>query len=320
MNNESICLTCPGPCGWILEKEDDFFRCSNPNCIHHQQGEWFLKANRAPILISEINCDTVCSVSAIREDSKNPFVKRNLINNKFLKSFISFFKGDGADTRKKAENFISMMSASNFTKKRILVIGSGTKGLSTELLWDSQEVSITGIDIFETETVDFICDAHYLPFASDSFDGVWIQAVLEHVVDPVKVVSEIYRVLSSEGIVYAESPFMQQVHEGAYDFNRFTVLGHRYLFKSFDMIEMGGRESVGMPLAWSVRYLFWGIFRNQTIAKLLSAPFFLLLPKLEFLVTEKMLFDSSSVVYFLGKKSHDIISQKDLIDLYKGLQ
>ena len=35
------------------------------------------------------------------------------------------------------------------------------------------------------------------------------------------------------GIVYAETPFMQQVHEGAYDFTRYTVLGHRYLFKKF---------------------------------------------------------------------------------------
>ncbi|CAH2407660.1 hypothetical protein MES5069_620012 [Mesorhizobium escarrei] len=32
---------------------------------------------------------------------------------------------------------------------------------------------------------------------------------------------------------------MQQVHEGAYDFTRFTELGHRWLFRRFETISRG---------------------------------------------------------------------------------
>jgi SAM-dependent methyltransferase len=41
----------------------------------------------------------------------------------------------------------------------------------------------------------------------------WIQAVLEHALDPPVVVAEIYRVLKPGGLVYADTPFMQRVHE-----------------------------------------------------------------------------------------------------------
>ena len=98
-----------------------------------------------------------------------------------------------------------------------------------------------------------------MPLQSNSFDGVWIQAVLEHVVEPSKVVSEIYRVLKTHGIVYAETPFMQQVHEGAYDFTRYTVLGHRYLFKDFEMIGIGGNKGPELVLAWAFRYFVWAL-------------------------------------------------------------
>ena len=53
---------------------------------------------------------------------------------------------------------------------------------------------------------------------------------------------------------------MQQLHEGAYDFNRYTVLGHRYLFKNFKEISVGGNKGADIVLAWSVKYFFWPCF------------------------------------------------------------
>ena len=41
--------------------------------------------------------------------------------------------------------------------------------------------------------------------------------------DPPRVVAEMHRVLRPGGLLYAEIPFMQQVHEGAYDFTRYTL-------------------------------------------------------------------------------------------------
>ena len=129
------------------------------------------------------------------------------------------------------------------------MIGSGEKGSGTEELWNNKEIEIHGIDIYGSESVDVICDAHYLPLKDGYYDGVWIQAVLEHVLEPTLVVSEIHRVLRVNGLVYAETPFMQQVHEGAYDFTRFTVLGHRYLFRKFESVRLGGNKGPELVFA-----------------------------------------------------------------------
>ena len=88
-------------------------------------------------------------------------------------------------------------------------------------------VNNPAIELVETDVsfgprTALICDAHNIPFAEGSFDGVVAQAVLEHVLDPYSCVAEIYRVLKPAGLVYVETPFMQQVHMGRYDFTRFT--------------------------------------------------------------------------------------------------
>ena len=102
-------------------------------------------------------------------------------------------------------------------------------------------------------------DAHDIPFEDGSFDGVIAQAVLEHVADPYRCVAEIHRVLKPGGVVYAETPFMQQVHEGAYDFTRFTHLGHRRLFRDFSEVASGVACGPGMALAWSWQYFLMSL-------------------------------------------------------------
>ena len=54
---------------------------------------------------------------------------------------------------------------------------------------------IDSLDIYPSPNVNLIADAHYLPFPKESYDIIIIQAVLEHVINPYKVVSEIYRIL-----------------------------------------------------------------------------------------------------------------------------
>jgi len=47
-------------------------------------------------------------------------------------------------------------------------------------------------------------DAHNLPFKNNSFDLVICTEVLEHVVNPEKVLGEIKRVLTNDGIAIVE--------------------------------------------------------------------------------------------------------------------
>lgn len=263
-----------------------------------------------PVVISEILCDTLCDPAQVqtyvpRASSTLDRVKKALV-------------GESGVTEANCDRFLALLKA-DADRPRILIIGSGERGRGTGALWDADDIERVGVDIYKSDSVDVVCDAHYLPFLAGSFDGVWIQAVLEHVVEPVVVVAEIHRVLKPEGIVYAETPFMQQVHEGPYDFTRFTVTGHRYLFRDFSLIDMGGNGGAEVAIAWSLKYFFWAVFRNAMVAKFLGIIAMVLLHPLGLLVSKASLYDSPSGTYFLGRKSDARIRHKDLPGLYKGL-
>ena len=161
-------------------------------------------------------------------------------------------------------------------------------------------------------------DGHNIPKKDAEFDCVLVNSLLHHL-DLKESLQEIHRVLNENGIVYAETPFMQQVHEGAYDFNRYSPLGHRYLFKKFEMIKLGGLGGPEIVLAWSIRYFVWSIFRSRLLGKLFGLIFSVLLRPFSFVISKQSLFDSPSGSFFLGrKKDNFVVSHKDLIKLYEG--
>ena len=228
------------------------------------------------------------------------------------------FSGESPITKRNCFLFVEELFKGGSSSK-VLVIGSGEKGSGTDALWNRSGVEIHGIDIYASDCTDVVGDAHYLPFGDGIYDGVWIQAVLEHVVEPNVVVGEIYRVLREGGVVYAETPFMQQVHEGAYDFTRFTVLGHRYLFRKFEAIDFGGNRGAETVLSWSIRYFVWALTRSKKVARVFGVFSQLLLRPFSSLMSKASLFDASSGVYFMGRKrcGYDV-SHKELVALYKG--
>jgi SAM-dependent methyltransferase len=307
---KNIPLRCPCDLKETLSKSDDRYLCDNIDCEHHKPAYAFPCINNLPILISEIRTDTVCSVT-----KNTTYVERPLAKFVNLKKLII---GESKTTKINCEKFIDSLFRANSNPK-VLVIGGGEKGSGADKLWDKSEIEIHSIDIYASDTVDVVCDGHYLPLEDGYYDGVWIQAVLEHVVEPSKVSDEIRRVLKIGGLVYAETPFMQQVHEGAYDFTRYTVLGHRYLFKRFELIDMGGNKGPELVFSWSVRYLTWAIFRSQKIARVIGLFFDLLTRPLGAFVSAESMYDASSGVYFFGKKSegHNL-THKELVVLYKG--
>jgi SAM-dependent methyltransferase len=205
----------------------------------------------------------------------------------------------------------------------VLVIGAGQGGLGTSDLYNDQAIKTINSDILPSANLDIIADAHYLPIADSSCDGVVIQAVLEHVLDPAGVVAEIHRVLKPGGVVYAETPFMQMVHERAYDYTRFTDLGHRNLFKYFSEIDRGITGGAGMSLAWAWCYFlraFTSGKRSALAAVVLGR--FMTFPLLfidGWLAQKPGSYDACSGCYFLGTKSDRPITHTQLVESFRGI-
>jgi SAM-dependent methyltransferase len=207
---------------------------------------------------------------------------------------------------------------------RVLVVGASILGEGTESLVQSRSLRLVETDVSFGPRTMLICDAHDIPFEDASFDGVVVQAVLEHVVDPYRCVSELHRVLNTDGLVYAETPFMQQVHMGRYDFTRFTHLGHRRLFREFDEIESGAVCGPGMALAWAYQHFLWSFTRSR-VGGLLARAFaritaFPLKYFDYFLIDKPGALDAASACYFMGRKAGRALSDRDLVGLYRGVQ
>ncbi len=206
---------------------------------------------------------------------------------------------------------------------RVLVIGSSVVGQGIDSVINDPEIELIESDVALGEHVMLLFDAHDIPFADRSFDGVIIQAVLEHVVDPYRCCEEIHRVLKDDGVVYAETPFMQQVHSTRYDFTRFTHLGHRRVFRRFEEIDSGAVCGPGMALSWSYQYFLRSFATSRILRGLLRVfgsftSFYL--KYFDYLLIDKPgALDAASACYFMGKKSDQVLSDQDLIKLFRGL-
>ena len=203
--------------------------------------------------------------------------------------------------------------------RRVLVIGGGTPGQSMEPFYKDPDIEIVSFDIYASDTVQFVADAHDIPLPDGEFDLVIIQAILEHVLYPEKVVSEIHRLLRDDSIVYAETPFLQNVHEGAYDFTRYTESGHRFLFRQFRMIRSGITAGTGTQLLWSIEHFVRGLFRSRAIGKAAKLGFFWL-QYLDKVIPESHNIDSASGVYFMGVRQDEAIDDSEIVAYYGGAQ
>ncbi|MDX6726899.1 MAG: hypothetical protein QOK49_1704 [Baekduia sp.] len=213
--------------------------------------------------------------------------------------------------------------AATRARPRVLIIGGAIVGQGIgPILGDA------GLDIVETDVAigprtSVVCDAQDLPFADGSFDAVIIQAVLCYLPEPQRAADEIHRVLSADGLVYSEAPFMQQVLGGAHDYFRFSMLGHRRLFHHFEQIDAGAQCGPGMATAWSVSYLFRSFGGSNRVARgalrkvgaLLTFWLTFLDP---WLIRTPGGLDAASGVYFLGRRTDSALSERELSQTYQG--
>jgi len=310
-------LCCP-VCKEKIEFKNEHFVCTNAKCQ-----SIFPVINDIPVLINE-------KMSLFSFDDF--FNHRNTTVNlreskirKLRKLLIQLVPKISKNIKAKQNyaNFAELLLKQSMVPK-VLILGCGNLGAQMKTLLSYSSLELVESDVSFGPRTQLIVDAHDIPFASNSFDGIVIQAVLEHVVDPYRCVEEIHRVLKDTGIVYAETPFMEPVHERQYDFTRFTHLGHRRLFRKFEEIDSGPVCGSGTALAFSYKYFLRSFIQSNrlryavgTFAHITS---FWLKYFDYFFINTPGTFDAAAGYFFLGRKSDKVLPDKELIKLYRGLR
>jgi len=310
-------LACPCDRKEALEISDTCYACRGQAC-----GRSFPVVNGVPILINDET-----SIFRVEDYVKNRLTTVDVSvtkGNRFKrlgKRLVRWVPSIGANL-KAGQNIprLKQLALQETGSPSILIVGSGMGDEIVERELRCPEILLVGMDVHFSPQVQMISDAHDLPFRDESLDAVICQSVLEHVADPYRCVQEIYRVLKPRGLVYAETPFMQPVHAKAFDFTRFTLGGHRRLFRNFEQIEAGAEGGPGMALAWSISWFFRS-FSRSTINEAIHhfvVPFFTfwLLWFDRLLIKLPQASDASSELYFLGRKSETTISDREIVMLH----
>jgi SAM-dependent methyltransferase len=313
-------LRCPA-CGSELRAQDARFECARAEC-----GRVFPVVRGVPILIDE-------STSLLRLADYTGGAERVLDAppGGGPSGLRRFAQGVYDRLPHPTVTHVSRENYDRFTKlllargphTRVLVVGGREAGRGMQAVLENGAIGLVETDIDFGPRTQLVCDAHQLPFAADSFDGVVIQAVLEHVLDPYRCVEEIHRVLAPGGLVYAETPFMYRRHAGPFDFTRFTFLGHRRLFRRFDEVAAG--VSVGPAVALALSYTgfllcftTWRPLRAalRVFGRLTS---FWLKYFDRFLTKNDAALDSAAGFYFLGRRSESVLPDRELIARFRGM-
>jgi SAM-dependent methyltransferase len=309
LKDRLICPICSGKV--IIDRQE--ISCLDDGC-----GVRFPIIDKVPILINEE--DSVFSIKDYFNNSVS-LASTKLKIKEMAKHFLKYLPtlSNNISSDKNFNLLVNLLSKK--TNPKILIVGGAVITKDTEKLITPNNVVVES-DVYIGPRTQIIFDGHHIPFENETFDLVIYQAVLEHVADPYQCVKEAHRILKSDGLVFATTPFMQQVHLRAYDFTRFTHLGHRRLFRQFLEIESGVFAGPGVALGWSIKYFFNAFTTNtylRNIITLTVSTLFFWLKYADFLTFKmKGSYDAASGFYFIGKKSKTVLSDKELIKLFRG--
>jgi SAM-dependent methyltransferase len=283
--------------------------CSNSACEYSKTG--FPVIDTQPVLIDFAS--SIFDRGMYRGDTGS-VLQRDVTGRSVGSRLHRFGFGKNPIAASNCAKFIDLLKQTS-EQPVVLVIGGGSIGSGADALYSDESIELVGTDVYASPYTALVADAHKLPFEDGAFDGVWVQAVLEHVLEPATAVAEIHRVLRRDGLVYAETPFMQQVHERAYDFSRFTQSGHRWLFKKFSEISAGPIGGPGVALVWSIRYFCRALGAGDKLSRLISLPFFWI-RFLDAFSRGRAAADAASGFFFLGRRAEQAIAPRAMPDYY----
>lgn len=179
----------------------------------------------------------------------------------------------------------------------IVDIGSGSK---------RRGKGVVNLDVFPLANVDMVFDGRELPIRDEVVDGIISTAVLEHVMDPSQLVSEMFRILRGGGRFLVTVPFLEGFHGAPSDFQRYTICGLDVLFSKFNKIHSGIEAGPSSALAWVVRGWIGSFAQSERVHRLLLFVGGWLVQPIKYfdivLAKRRFAHKVAAGLYFLGEK------------------
>lgn len=221
------------------------------------------------------------------------------------------------------ERLAQLLAARPAERRRVLVVGCGDGSAGYGPLADVADARWLETDVSLAGRAAVVCDASDLPFEDRQFDLVICIAVLEHVLEPQRCVDEMRRVLADDGLVYATTPFMQQVHMGEYDFTRFTRSGHRWLFREFDEVDSGLATGPASVVVWSIEYFLLSWVSSVGARRIVKGLTRLLLGWMTLLdpllARRAAAHDAGGGFFFIGRRAPGAtLTAREMVGYYRG--
>lgn len=163
----------------------------------------------------------------------------------YLSSFTKKFSRENLYTFLE-ESIKEYILVQNRKKLKIVNIGAGGE-ISYHIrkyIEGKSHIEFIEIDIDKKRHPDYVLDVQNMYLIKDEeVDVVFCLEVLEHVQNPFKAVSEIYRILKPGGLIIGSVPFIFPIHDEPHDYFRFTRYGISYLFRNFKCLKLVERNS-----------------------------------------------------------------------------
>jgi SAM-dependent methyltransferase len=198
-----------------------------------------------------------------------------------------------------AKNMVSETLQILPKEAKICDIGAGGRKITPD---------IYTIDGFVNQNTDLVCDIHDVPLPDGSFDCVFCTGTLEHVEDPLKAISEIYRLLKNGGLVHIEVPFIQGYHADPRDYWRWTLEGLKLFCSKAGFSEIASGAHIGptCSLNWILNEYIICLLGNGIIGNLMAASMRIVFAPfryLDYLLIKKTFsLRIASGIYFIGRK------------------
>ena len=129
-----------------------------------------------------------------------------------------------------------------------------------------------GVDLERASDVDVLGDLHHLPFADSSVDEIHTRHTLEHVLEPLACIAEMYRVTKSGGVITVIVPHYSN-HAYWADVTHLRPFSAR----AFEYYDLDHAKRAGFPVylpkvnlrTQAVKLTYWPerIYKNKSLIK-----------------------------------------------------